>query len=112
MIGKLNQNEITAVKAFRLALINTLGNRLKKLLLFGSKARGNFNAESDIDILALVDKSDSFLRAKINSAVTSTLINFSVLLSVKIVEESHFAFLQHLESAFVKNLEREGISIE
>ncbi len=32
-----------------------LGNRLKKVVLYGSYARGNYNKSSDIDIMILTD---------------------------------------------------------
>lgn len=35
-----------------------LGNRIKKLILYGSYARGDFNEKSDIDIMILTDLSD------------------------------------------------------
>ena len=35
--------------------INMLGNRVKKIILYGSYARGDYNNSSDIDILILTD---------------------------------------------------------
>ena len=35
-----------------------LGNRAKKIILYGSYARGDFNKNSDIDIMILTDLSD------------------------------------------------------
>lgn len=35
-----------------------LGNRLKKIMLYGSYARGDYNKNSDIDIMILTDLSD------------------------------------------------------
>lgn len=35
-----------------------LGNRVKKIILYGSYARGDFNKDSDIDIMILTDLSD------------------------------------------------------
>ena len=37
---------------------NILGNRLKKIILYGSYARGDFNKTSDIDIMILTDLLD------------------------------------------------------
>lgn len=37
---------------------NILGNRLKKIVLYGSYARGDYNKTSDIDIMILTDLSD------------------------------------------------------
>ena len=35
-----------------------LGNRLKKIMLYGSYARGDYNKNSDIDIMILTDLTD------------------------------------------------------
>ena len=35
-----------------------LGNRVKKIILYGSYARGDYNKSSDIDIMILTDLSD------------------------------------------------------
>ncbi len=35
-----------------------LGNRVKKIILYGSYARGDFNESSDIDIMILTDLTD------------------------------------------------------
>ena len=36
-----------------------LGDRVKKIVLYGSYARGDFNEESDIDIMILTDLTDA-----------------------------------------------------
>ena len=36
-----------------------LGNRIKKIILYGSYARGDFNEKSDIDVMILTDLSDT-----------------------------------------------------
>ena len=38
---------------------NILGDRLKKIILYGSYARGDYNKSSDIDILVLTDYNPS-----------------------------------------------------
>ena len=35
-----------------------LGERLKKIILYGSYARGDYNSSSDIDIMILTDLTD------------------------------------------------------
>ena len=80
-------------------------------MLFGSKARGDFKAESDIDVFILVDKADVKLRKSVASSTTAVLLKYGVLLSPKVIEESHFSFLKQLGTAFARNIEKEGIKI-
>ena len=46
------------IKEFITAINNTFWDRVKKIILYGSYARGDFNANSDIDIMILTDFSD------------------------------------------------------
>lgn len=38
---------------------DVLGNRLRKIILYGSYARGDYNKSSDIDIMILTDLNDT-----------------------------------------------------
>lgn len=46
------------VEEFRDRVRDELGPRLRDLRIFGSKVRGDFGEESDIDLLVLVDRLD------------------------------------------------------
>jgi len=50
----LGKAEKIPISEFCTLLRNQLHDSLEQLLLFGSKARGDDNSESDIDILVLV----------------------------------------------------------
>jgi predicted nucleotidyltransferase len=47
-----------ALARFRGAMVATFGARLRELVLFGSWARGDADAESDVDVLVVVDGLD------------------------------------------------------
>ena len=51
-----NINEI--IKEFIDGVNKILGNRIKKVILYGSYARGDYNESSDIDIMILTDLSN------------------------------------------------------
>ncbi len=46
------------IQQFTLKLLELLGDRLKKVILYGSYARGDYSENSDIDIMILTDFSD------------------------------------------------------
>jgi predicted nucleotidyltransferase len=87
------------------------GNSLVNAYLYGSFARGDYDDESDVDILLTVDKSDSDIRlynkslAKIDSDL-SLDHNITVTVTVKSVEQFNlFAEI----SPFYRNVINEGI---
>lgn len=90
-----------------------LGNRVKKIILYGSYARGDFNKSSDIDIMILTDLSDDEIikyRKKINEYAYDIEYdnNFNINLSplVKNVDKFNY-WLEALP--FYMNVEKEGV---
>lgn len=47
------------IDEFIIGVSEILGNRLKKIILYGSYARGDFDTSSDIDIMILTDLTDN-----------------------------------------------------
>ena len=52
---KVPNNVKNAIEQFLQGLNKILGKRLKKVILYGSYARGDYNNSSDIDIMILTD---------------------------------------------------------
>lgn len=59
--NKMPRNIDIVIKEFILKLSELLGERMKKAILYGSYARGDYYANSDIDIMILTDLNDSEL---------------------------------------------------
>ncbi len=51
-------NTRNIIKDFILETRKVLGNSIKKIILYGSYARGDYNKNSDIDIMILIDLED------------------------------------------------------
>ncbi len=49
------------INDFTIKIRKLLGNSLKQIVLYGSYARGDFNENSDIDIMILIDMEDKEL---------------------------------------------------
>ncbi len=58
---KIPENINKVISEFIAAINNKFGDRIKKIILYGSYARGDFNASSDIDIMILTDFTDDEL---------------------------------------------------
>ena len=52
---KIPENINKIISEFITAIKDTFGDRVKKIILYGSYARGDFNTSSDIDIIILTD---------------------------------------------------------
>jgi predicted nucleotidyltransferase len=104
-------NEITA-KVARAAR-ESLGEKLDKVILYGSYARKDNNDESDIDIMVLADipREDQGLeRNKIRDIQGYIDLDYDVVLSLNVVDcETFYRFLQ--VEPFNRNIMKEGVVI-
>jgi len=52
----LNEQQIKALKEFKEKLLNRFDGRIIKIILYGSRARGERHWQSDVDVLVVVRK--------------------------------------------------------
>ena len=61
----LEKQEEKALKRFQEILAQKFGQKVSEISLFGSKARGESHAKSDIDILVVTQQEDWHLKEQI-----------------------------------------------
>ena len=88
-----------------------LGGRVRRVVLFGSRARGDATAESDYDLLVVVDRRDEALIEALYRTVMDVLLHSGKLVSLKVVPEEAFERLRSLRTPFVDNVLRDGVEL-
>jgi predicted nucleotidyltransferase len=111
MIGKLSEVEEKAIKELKDGLLKAYGSEVEVIRLFGSKARGDYSGDSDIDILVTVRSSDFSIWEGIQKIVASVSLKYNVFLSVKVMDLNHVSYLKHLDTALMRNIEKQGVDI-
>jgi len=108
----LNENEKIALNCFIINLRKKLSDELVRVVLYGSKARGDADVCSDIDILVEC-KEDNVIKIKkqIASIVSDVLLQHNIFISVNTLTEEEFKKLEKFQSAFIDNLNKEGIEL-
>ena len=90
------------------------GEKLDRVILYGSYARGDYDEESDIDVMALVDMDGETLagyRRRVNAFSNQLDLKHDVLLSIKLQDLA--TFLQWENTLpFFKNVKKDGILID
>ena len=83
----------------------------EKLILFGSRARGDFDDDSDLDILIIVKKKTSKIEKLLEDAVYSTMWDhdFKPIISLKVLTELKFKEAIAKGFSFYRNVIKEGI---
>lgn len=89
------------------------GESLNSVILFGSYARGDFEEESDIDILILADVSSKKLpeyRERIDTLCGELLWEYGIVVSA--IEKDTATYNKYSNLLpFYKNIEKEGVKI-
>ena len=95
------------------SLFTIFGKDLEQVLLFGSYARGDQDAESDIDVMALVDMPQADLvryRRSVNYLSSEIDLQYDVFLSITLQSSETFhRYKQTLP--FFQNVCREGVPV-
>ena len=94
-------------------LKHMFGSSLKKVILYGSCARGDYSFDSDIDIMILLDVSQADLpsaREKVMDMADQLDWDYDVVLTP--VVQTIQTFEQYRQaSVFYQNIVREGVSV-
>lgn len=108
----LTPNERTALQAFVAALRERYDGQVLSVRLFGSKARGDFDADSDLDVMVLVHDDNWRLAQAISFLAADVSLAHDVLLSPKVVSLTRWDFLNREGSAIARNVQSEGIFLD
>jgi predicted nucleotidyltransferase len=111
-VPSVNPSIRALLASYRRLLEQHLGNRLVQLTLFGSYARGEARAESDVDVAVIIDQitkpADRMLPAELAADV---MLQWDICISPLVLSVSELEFLRQREDLLAENLEREGISV-
>ena len=92
---------------------NALGDRLYKIILYGSYARGDYNEDSDIDIMVLadIDVSDmSRYRAMVNDVASNVSLEYDALVTISIKNKQMF-YSRLKILPFYQNVVKDGVEL-
>jgi uncharacterized protein len=108
---ELPQHLQAALSDFARRVRGSLELRLHGLSLFGSWARGEAHAHSDVDVWVLVDCFDPSTRTAPFEAAQETLLEHGVDLTVTVMDEREWQQLRGRERRIARDIEREGIAL-
>lgn len=88
-------------------------DKLKKIIIYGSYARGNNDDESDLDIMVLLDMDEKEIKKKRDEVINLTVdltTRYGIVLSI--IENNYNYFYDWTDVLpFFANVNREGIEI-
>ncbi|MEW6416934.1 MAG: nucleotidyltransferase domain-containing protein [Nitrospirota bacterium] len=101
--------EKDAIKRATEKLKEILGDNLIEVAAFGSRVRGDFDGDSDFDILIVVKKRTSDVIDKAIDIFTDEEDKMGIPFSVVIKEIKSFEKERAYNTTFYRNIKREGV---
>ena len=91
--------------------IDALGEKLKRIILYGSYARGDFTPESDIDMMILVDcKHEELSQYRKCVSKIAGEINLDDDVELSLVMEDIYTYEKWLDTlVFYQNVQKDGV---
>ena len=99
------------INELKQSLEELLGDRVLRIVLFGSRARGDYNDKSDFDIAIIVRELTRDLKNQILDKVVDIELKYLKPLSLLILSENEFKQLKKRERRIALDIEREGIAL-
>ncbi|MCL5779436.1 MAG: nucleotidyltransferase domain-containing protein [Firmicutes bacterium] len=104
----LSTTEKEVLKSFVEYLNRIHPGEITKIILYGSRARGDHLLDSDMDILVLVKDKKIIDRDKIYDFVLDSELEHGIDISVNIYESEQFSKLVMLNTPFATNVVKKG----
>lgn len=107
----INRRLDKAVKDYIKLLQKYYSGNILRAVLFGSVARGEFDRESDADILIVLSDGDEKVKEEISMSAYEIMLKNDVVLSPIIMDENTFAWYKKNKDPFYNNIRRDGIEL-
>jgi len=99
------------LKELKEILQGFLGDRMLRITLFGSRARGDYSNDSDIDVAIIVRGLTRELKNRILDRVAEIELKYLTPLSTFVLSEDEFNHLRKKERRIALDIEREGVPL-
>ena len=107
----LAPNEVRAVNDFVERLFECYPKRIQETVLFGSKARGDSDIWSDIDILVVVDNDDWRFQHVISNVAANVSLEYDVLIGPRVIGQERWERMRRDRFSLSCNIAAEGIPL-
>ena len=108
---KLTLRQKQVLGEFKRRIQKQYPKELIRLVLFGSRARGDAIKESDFDILLVIRSEDWKLGDRMREIGYQLELEHGIILSIQVMSVGHVEQLKAIRSQFIEEVEREGIAV-
>ncbi|MEW6556877.1 MAG: nucleotidyltransferase domain-containing protein [Elusimicrobiota bacterium] len=109
--GYLTDREKRIIASLTKKLRKKLDKEIVEIKLFGSRVKGNYLPDSDIDLFILVKRKKIKVSDVVDKIIFDCVFNYNLPLSPVLYDLSEFRQNLKLGSFFFENVQKEGIDI-
>ena len=109
----MNPRDESIVSELKRRIPNDILTHFRKIIVFGSRVKGQQLEDSDLDIVALIDQKNSVLEKKMEDIIYQVMwdYDFKPIISIKIFVEKQFQERFKRGFSFYKHVVNEGLAI-
>lgn len=107
----LTVRERSAIGIFLERVKERYPEQIHQAILFGSKARRESHADSDIDVLLVVDEESWPLRREISTLAAQVSLAHDVLIGPRVIGRERWARMRRYRFTLYENVQSEGIGL-
>lgn len=109
IVAQLSPAEAVALEAFVRGARERLGAHLLRIVLYGSRARGEGNESSDVDVALIVTPAGRERRSEVYDIAYDLSLEHGVQLAPLVIEAERLDELRRRERLFAAELDRDGV---
>ncbi len=107
----MNHDEQEWLNSYQGELKKQFPGVVQQFIIYGSKARGDFHADSDLDIVLVVTETDWKIKQQIQYLGYELSIGKDVLPSLMIFDQGEWNKLKDMQSIYQEEVEKDGVRV-
>ena len=107
----LSPFELQALEELLLRLRQTYGNQIQQAFLFGSRARGDYHNDSDIDVLLLVEQETWVLKDDISGLQADINLSFDMAFDLRVIGINRWRHMAETQAGLFQTVSADAIPL-
>jgi len=110
-LNQLAEKDRQMVLVFTHKIQHRFAGQVISVILFGSRARGQAEPDSDMDVLVILAKVDPDIQREVHGLAADVWLEYGTFLSSLVWSQEHWRKVKGLQTSLYQNICRDGIEL-